>query len=522
MDVQRMVRRREPSLLTMVGLSLWIVLGACTEDGVAPPVDRETSDPVVTSIRVWPCGCPHMDRFGPERKIGVLGTTVRFSAAALAEDGTVLYTSHTDPDQFSWSSSAPDFATVEKSGVTLVLVTGVSEGTATISATSEDVTGEMTVTVREHARPAWALPVGAGWITAGTTVGADGTVYVVNSQYGTTSHLFALSPQGSVLWTVVTPFRVMSTPAIGDDGTLYLASSADGAGRLFAVDPGGTVRWVVEGIYPIRSSPAIGSDGTIYVAGHDHVYAVDPQGEIQWVYETEDRPFAFSSPAIASDGTIYVGGYDSRLHAINPDGSLRWTFRAGDMIASSPSIGVDGTIYFGSLGGRLYAVNPDGSERWSVALNRRTSSSPSIGSDGTIYIGARGVYAIDPGGFVLWHYEPFLTIITTPILGADGTVYVAGTGPSGETVIAALDSQGRLQWDYHTSPAAPPRGHYGGSPAIGADGTIFSTFFSGSSAEGREGIVHATVETGSASGGFEASPWPTERGDRANTGRAGG
>ena len=421
---------------------LLIVLGACAEDGVTPPVDPETSEPdtVVRSIQVNP----------PERMIGVLGTTVRFSGAALAEDGTVLYRSSRDPDRFSWSSSAPEIATVDVTpgslGGLFVLVTGVSEGTATITATSEGVSGEMTVTVRDHARPAWSLPVGAGSITAGIAVGADGTIYVVSYQYGTTSQLFALSPQGSVLWTLAIPFRVISIPAIGDDGTLYLGSWASGqGGRLFAVDPGGTVRWVVEDLEAIRSSPAIGPDGTIYFGSHD---------------------------------------------------------------------------------GRFYAVSADGTEQWSLELDERgVTSSASIGPDGTIYVGVgqRGVHAIDPGGSVLWNSPPGTD--TTPILGADGTVYVAGTGPSGERVIGALDSQGRLQWDYHTSPnnpTNPPSGLPGGSPAIGADGTIFSTYFSGPSVETSEGTLHATVETGSAGSDFEASPWPTERGDRANTGRARG
>ena len=529
------------SVLPIGSAFLWLAVAACGADSAAPvgPEDPDDADPVVNSISVWPCGCPFMDRFGPERTIGVLGTTVRFSAAALAEDGTILYRSSGDPDRFSWSSSAPDVATVEVTpgslGGSLVLVTGVSEGTATISATSEGVTGEMTVPVRDHARPAWSLSLDAGSITAGIAIGADGTVYVVNHQYGTTGRLFALSPQGSVVWTLATSFRVVSTPAIGEDGALYLGGRAIGAdhpsGRLISVDPGGTVRWVQEDLERIRTSPAIGPDGTIYVAGRHRVYAIDPRGEIQWIFEREHDGTLFfaSSPGIASDGTIYLGGEDGLLYAIDPDGSLRWTFRTDDRIRSSPSIGADGTIYVGSHDGRLYAVHPDGTERWrSVELDSRgVSSSPSIGPDGTIYVIAGGVYAIEPHGSIRWSYRAAGGggVRATPILGTDGTVYLSGTGPSGERVTYALDSQGRLQWDYHTSPTDPtdpPSGHSPGSPAIGVDGTILSTFFSGSSLEVSEGTVLAITETDPTNGGFEGAPWPTERGDRANTGRAGG
>ena len=479
---------------------LALVLGACADDDPAPTGPSEP-DTVVRSIEVIP----------PERTVGVFGTQFMVRAEALNQDGEILFQ---DLGRFSWSSSAPDIATVSLEphpridGRKLQLVTGMSEGTATITATSQGVTGSMAVTVRDRARPAWSVAVGMGMIDAGVAVGGDGTIYTAINEWGAPrSRLFAVSPEGTTLWSLELPNHVRGTPAIGDDGTLYLGCMS---GRLIAVDPDGTVRWMLEDIYPIRSSPAIGPDETVYVAGGRHVYAVDPEGEIRWVYEQEDRTFAFSSPALATDGTIYVGGTDHRLHAIHPDGSPRWTFRTGDIIASSPSIGADGTIYFGSLDGQLYAVNPDGTEKWSVHLDDRgIQSSPSIGPDGTIYVGARGVYAIDLGGSVRWNYQAGGSLIATPILGADGTVYAGFAGR-----IHALDAEGTLLWDY------PTGRHIRGSPAIGVDGTVLSTRWS--PPEPYEGTVYGVTETEPTNGGFEGAPWPAERGDRANTGRAGG
>ena len=46
-----------------------------------------------------------------------------------------------------------------------------------------------------------------------------------------------------------------------------------------------------------------------------------------------------SSPAIGTDGTIYVGGgYDSdgKVYALNPDGSLKWSYQTGGEVISSP------------------------------------------------------------------------------------------------------------------------------------------------------------------------------------------
>jgi outer membrane protein assembly factor BamB len=482
-------------------------------------------DTVINSIMVYARGD---ERAG--RTIGILGTKVEMGAFALNEDGDTLYSSYLHPGRFSWSSSEPEIAPVDRRDtfsdpVHVRLVTGVREGAADITATSEGVSGATTVTVRDHARLAWSVPVGMGASAYGVVVGADGTIYVGTDEHGVyQSRWSAISPQGGILWTLDLPRTSHSTPAIGADGTLYIGSMSGDpqTGRLFAVNPGGTVEWVLEDLEAVSSSPALGPDGAVYVAGGQHLYAVDPLGEIQWAYEHHERIFFVSSPAVASDGTIYIGGTDGLLYAIDPDGSLRWTFETEDIIQSSPAIGTDGTIYFGSMDGSLYAVNPDGTELWRVGLRCGLpwgcvgiSSSPSIGPDGTIYVKLGGVTAIDPEGSILWNYG-CQTDGSTPILGADGTVYFTGCVPgaqlTGGSAIAALDAQGNLLWDYRT------RGGSWGSAAIGIDGMIIGVSFT----LAYEATVHAIVETSSQNGGFEGAPWPTARGNRSNTGRAGG
>ena len=66
-----------------------------------------------------------------------------------------------------------------------------------------------------------------------------------------------------------------------------------------------------------------------------------------------------SSPAIASDGTIYVGSWDNKLYALNPDGTLKWSYATGNWVYSSPAIGADGTLYVGSWDNKLYAISGD-------------------------------------------------------------------------------------------------------------------------------------------------------------------
>ena len=92
-------------------------------------------------------------------------------------------------------------------------------------------------------------------------------------------------------------------------------------------------------------------------------------------------------------------------------------------------------------------------------------------------------------------------------MGVDGNVYIAAG-----RAVTALDAQGKLLWDYH------PGGRISASPAIGIDGTIIATSFF----DRDGGTIHGIVETESTNGGYAGSPWPTQRGNQANTGRAGG
>jgi outer membrane protein assembly factor BamB len=457
-------------------------VGACGDDHVTPP----EMGPEVASVTMRP----------PQLYMDSLDFGVGVYAIAYDERGNRLFSSVQRPEEFSWSSSAGDVASVDHLGT----VTSLSWGTGSVTATHQSgVSGTTRVRVRDAVDLAWTIP-DMGKVRAGIAIGLDGTIYVP-----TRKRLFAISPGGQVLWSLETPGgllgAVLGTPAIAEDGTLYFGSVSSVVGGLTALAPDGTIIWEVPDLGGISSSPTIGPDGTIYVGSSERrVYAVDPQGEILWTYEAADR-FNFASAAVANDGTIYVGGSENQLHAINPDGTQRWVFEADDQIQRSPVIGPDGTIYFGAYDLQMYAVNPDGTERWRLPVH--VNSTPAFGADGTIYVAGWGIHAISPGGSVLWTYAPNGGAIQ-PIVGANGTIYVANTNG---LVISALDAQGMLLWDYPTGRLA------GGPPALALDGTILAT--------SEEGTLFALVDHESG-GGFEAAAWPKEHGNRANTGRSGG
>ena len=108
------------------------------------------------------------------------------------------------------------------------------------------------------------------------------------------------------------------------------------------------------------TTPAIGQDGTIYFGSHDnYLYAINSDGTEIWRFATAGP--VESSPAIGADGTIYFGVSlaapgNPNFHALNPDGTEKWHSTEVGSVPSSPAIGADGTIYFGSWNSKLYAI----------------------------------------------------------------------------------------------------------------------------------------------------------------------
>jgi outer membrane protein assembly factor BamB len=281
-----------------------------------------------------------------------------------------------------------------------------------------------------------------------------------------------------------------ASPAIGPDGTIYIANTA---GQFFALDPVlGDIKWSTNlgsgSDDVITSSAAVAANGSaVYVGSLDGtLYALNAtNGGVLW--STQLGRAIFSSPAIsASDGTIYVGAYYSGSNgviAVNPlSGEVEWVFQTDDQYAgiasgidSSPAIGQDCTIYFLSSSGDLYAVSTNGTLKWFFPLPAGSypDSSPAIGEDGTIYVGSGDgyLYAISPSGTLEWIFDTAFDtgdssspIQSSPAIGGDGTVYMAST----YGILYAL-TNGNLKWAFTNSPYVS----FISSPAVAADGTVY-------------------------------------------------
>jgi len=256
---------------------------------------------------------------------------------------------------------------------------------------------------------------------------SDGTIYVTSDSsigWGVVSkRLNAINPDGTKKWEV--------QPVIGNWGSSSLAISSTemiyfAADSLYAVNADGTIEWVFETDYLNHSSPAIGNDGTIYVGtsssyspDNGSLYAINPNGTLKWKFNFGCGMY---SPVLGSDSTIYViGKYIDphsgmlandwvALFAINSDGTLKWNFwsKGGSLI-----IDTNGTIYF--MSDSLYAINPDGTKKWTLQCR---GSSPTIGSNGILYTGS---CAINPNSTIKW--DTYMDG-GSPAIATDGTIYM--------------------------------------------------------------------------------------------------
>jgi outer membrane protein assembly factor BamB len=360
----------------------------------------------------------------------------------------------------------------------------------------------------------------SGGIYASPVV-SRGRIYV-NSADGT---LYALNLQGRVLWTSQVGRHLdgalhASSPAIGPDGTVYLAGcihcnsydrSAPPEGILYALTPGGQLKWNLtisnsgEGVDTL-TSPTIGPDGTIYVSDVGfRVVAVSPDGTLKWQFRTNGE--VVGSPAVAPDGTVYVGVDDPDLTdqcvlalnkcllALNPDGTLKWgTLFLQTSGFSSPAVGSDGSVYVDGS-----SVASSGTQKW----RNPKFTSPSIGGDGAIYGSIdNNLTALNPDGSLRWEFpiaKPsgpgniccFYGIVTptSAAIGANGILHYGvgveafcSCGPVpygyGNATLYALAPNGSLAWKFTIQPTTPCDTFFCPSafvsdPAIGSDGTIY-------------------------------------------------
>ncbi|HUT03143.1 MAG TPA: PQQ-binding-like beta-propeller repeat protein [bacterium] len=182
----------------------------------------------------------------------------------------------------------------------------------------------------------------------------------------------------------------------------------------------------------ICSTPAIdeAADLIVFGANDKKIHALNMNGELLWSFETGGQ--VYSSPLLLGS-KVFVGSLDGNLYALTYSGEFLWSYETGGAVYSSPlgySPGGVDTVAFGSDDGKVYALGTTGELAWSYQTEGWVSSSPAASVAGDVYVCSYDgrLYAFDVNGGFKWRFDAGSQIFTTPAVGPDGGIHFGTLG----------------------------------------------------------------------------------------------
>lgn len=222
------------------------------------------------------------------------------------------------------------------------------------------------------------------------------------------------------------------------------------------------------------SNPVFSPDGrTAYIptsTPNGHLFAVDVvKGTVKWVFQISTVTYG-GGAVVDADGIIYQCGTDSKVYAINPDGTQKWVCAVDGVIGAFPALSSAGVLYCATNSGTLYAIDTaNGSVKWNKPVGG-TSSAVAADASGNVYAGTNSaIYKFNASGTEQWKTSGTLNVTERGAFAMDAagtTLYAALKANAG---LSAIDmTNGTVKWTYANA---------GGSdayfPVAGPDGTIY-------------------------------------------------
>lgn len=425
---------RHPSLLAGC-LLLGALLGACGDESLSPSGEPENSEEAtgdshnavrssVQSLQdLSPRGCENGQGLEPKAPWAMVGGCPN-RAGRSALTGSLFAASNWRTDLRGDVRSSP---VVSANGTTFV-----ASNDDRLFALNDS--GEVLWEVDLMDPLPWWIPRIPWPVSASPAIGQDGTVYIGSDH----SRVQAFHPAtGAQSWSFSTGAEIRSPLAIGPDGTIYVGTRN---GKVFAINKNGTQRWsyTLPTLWPfrdVRTAPAIDLQGNVYFTVSGKLVSLNAAGGLRFVTLLNlCLKDVVSSPTVSNDGVVYVGGGTNTLYAINAtNGSIRWTRELGGILlgvlddAGSPAIGKDGTIYVGSTDSHIYAHAPDGTFRWKYRVTGPIRSTPLVDASEHVFVGSDDnyVYAFDgANGQRLWRFNTGHDVRSSVALGTRGQVLV--------------------------------------------------------------------------------------------------
>jgi len=129
--------------------------------------------------------------------------------------------------------------------------------------------------------------------------------------YAGAAGIHRVSPDGVLQWSYAIPADT-ADPVIRSDGAI-IAGAANG--RLYAISPEGRLIWSSSLQVPITFPAVLGDDGTAYVStASTQIAAVSGNGLILWRFRAKQ---SVGMPTIGREGMVLVGAEDWILYALS-------------------------------------------------------------------------------------------------------------------------------------------------------------------------------------------------------------
>ena len=107
-------------------------------------------------------------------------------------------------------------------------------------------------------------------------------------------------------------------------------------GKLYAINADGTEKWSFITVAPITASPAIGEDGTIYVGCHgNYLYAISPDLTEKWNFMITGG--VDSSPAMGG-GRHHLHSFQRRQALRHRPGLVAHSWANSRRVSTDPSL----------------------------------------------------------------------------------------------------------------------------------------------------------------------------------------
>jgi outer membrane protein assembly factor BamB len=270
------------------------------------------------------------------------------------------------------------------------------------------------------------------------------------------------------VWTFPARGALRQPPMLAPGATGPLAYVVSDPGTIYAVNANGYLEWHYNAPGAIVSLPARGPDGTLFVTNSGSLLeAVGPDGALRWrePLGALSRRSPVYLPGPAGDDLVAVVTILGEVQAFAPDGTQRWRYELGSettqMIRTS-----DGALFLVDATGQAVKLDAAGQEVWRTALAGEFWAAPVADAAGGAYVVTVDgrAQALDGAGALRWTTDLDVPVVAPPLLGSGGALYVAAR----DGTLSALDaSDGTLRWREQTGgPLSAP-------PAQAADGTLY-------------------------------------------------